>query len=419
MKNPTFEQKILAAAPRRSSNTEFTDRVMAALPDREIISGVLRKTNVKSKETFIMKLRQLQKPAIVAIAIALTFLVAGTAYAVYSLWPKPTAETTAPTVNSTGRLEVGALFTGCDMAESNKMSYELKKGSTLPPEKIPQILQAQCEMKAIETWTRKNSSDLKEFPDSPGQDTVSLNMPTAYKIESINGKEIKLAGAPNTAQPEQSVILSPTTKIIVNSAFATLSNLKPGDTIVPASKLYYKTVKNSNGVLQGDSWPYKRELIYVFKMDLPIETYDRKAFQSLAQKIPCHGNETEECVASGGVELFSNGAKAKPRGGQPDDPVDSREIQGKLIAYDVNGFSVQGSSGKVIKFVMRTDVITEYNTQRAAQHYQNVKVKIGDMVSVRYLETPGVHELVVDQEQISMMTYMLEVLNKLDSIKKY
>lgn len=416
MNKLTIEQRLIAARPyARSVNTQFTDAVMASLPKSEIISSVLRTTNVKPKETFIMKLRQLHRPAIIAIAVGLTFLLAGSAYAIYSLWPKPTVETTAPTVNSTGRLEVSALFDGCQMSENGKVSYELKKGTSLPPEKIPQILQAQCEMKAIEAWTRKNTSGLKEFPDVPNEDTVSLNMPVAYKIESMKGKEIKLAGAPHTAQPEKSVTLSQDTKVIIDNVYSDTSKLKPGDVIVPASKLFYKTVKNNNGVLQGDSWPYKREVIYVFKMNLPVEAYDSKAFQSLAQKIPCYGNETEMCVASGGVELFGLGGQARASGGE----ANGREIQGKLTAYDASGFSVQGSSGKILQFTMRSDVITDYNTKRAAQHYQNVKVELGDMVSVRYLEASDTHASTIDQSQIQTMIYMIEVVNKLDPIKKY
>lgn len=170
--------------------------------------------------------------------------------------------------------------------------------------------------------------------------------------------------------------------------------------------------------MQADSSPYKHEVLYVFKMNLPFDAYDRKAFQSLAQKIPCYGNEADECVASGGVELFTNGATAKLPAGQSNDVTEGREIQGKLISHDSQGFSVQGSSGKVIKFTMKSDVIATYNTERAAK-YNNIRVNVGDMISVRYIEAPNLHNVVIDQTQISTMMYMLEMLNKTAPIKKY
>ncbi|RYF27088.1 MAG: hypothetical protein EOO17_06425, partial [Chloroflexi bacterium] len=153
MKKLSIEQQILAARPTRSTNDiAFTNTVMDAVRGRELISSQFRTKNVNQKETFMMKLKNLHKPALVAIALAVTLATAGTAYAVYQLWPKPSVETSQPSTNQTGRIETSAKLENCGDQQRNQSKYEIKKGSAILAEQVPQILQAYCELQAIQKW---------------------------------------------------------------------------------------------------------------------------------------------------------------------------------------------------------------------------------------------------------------------------
>lgn len=405
MKKPTLEQKLIAATAGQTGSVQFTDRVMAAIKHHEIISDVVRKTNVKPKETFIMKLRQLHTPAIIAIAIALTFAAAGTAYAIYALWPKPTVETTISKPNTEGRIEIAAQMKDCEDAGTTEKSYEIKKNSQLSAKQAAQTIQGMCEMDAIQSWVKKQPEAFYRPPTSPDQDSDSLNGFHVSKIESIKDNEITLSSAYFAHAHTSNLTLQEETKIIVNSAYGKKSDLKPGDRIMPVIKATYKPQA---------TMPHKERLLYIFKMELPLEAYEHKAQQSLAERTPCMGNVDDTCVNSSAIPILAMqpARQLRPEGST------FHELQGKLVSMDATGFAVQGSSGRTVTFAMGRDVIADFHQNRA-KNYPGMTVKLGDMMKITYYSPPEDDGTVAQGQYVADIYLMTETVNKMDASKKY
>lgn len=405
MNKPTLEQRLIAAMPDQPVDAQFTDRVMGSVQHHEIISDVVRKTNVKPKETFMMKLRHLHKPAIIALAVAITFAAAGTAYAVYLLWPKPTVDTTISKPTPQGRVEVIAHMKDCENAGTAQKSYELKKNSQINADQVADVLQGKCEMDAIQSWVKKQPEAFYRPPTSPDQDSDSLNGFHVSNIETIQGNTITLSSTYFSHKSNHQITLQENTKVIVEGAYGKRSDLKPGDRIMPIVKSTYKPKATS---------PYKEKLLYVFKMALPMEAYEHKAQLSLAERTPCIGNEEDTCVNSSAIPILAiqPAKRLKPEGST------FREFQGKLLTIEATGFTLQGSSGRIVTAIMGKDVIADFHQNRA-KNYPGITVKPGDMIKVLYYTSPGADKALIQGDLVSDVYLMTETVNKLDPSRKY
>lgn len=408
MKKPTIEQRILAARPPRSkNNTQFTDAVMSKIKSRrEIFSQQIRTTNVNQKETFIMKLRNLHKPAIIAIALALTLATAGTAYAIYQLWPKPSVDVSTPVQNKQGRLESAVQLKNCGNQQSNQASYEIKKGSTISADEVPQILQAYCEIEAISAWSLTFYT-----PPEPGDETSTesrmLSPVFVSRIASIDDSTVTLEAQKKYGIDESVLKLDSKVKYIADSAYSDKSQFKAGDPVVALS---HDTINPDTSRIAS------QKLVFLIRMNLPFEAYDPRVQQSVAQKQVCINNAPDICTSTGSVDLYSGDAKLP--NGKNGDFGDTRVIQGKIVSYSGTSIMVEGSSGRQFSFVMTSNPIDEYNKKRSAL-YNNVTVGVGDMIEIRYLDTEGSTSLKATQKQIAAMNYMIELVGKSDPLKKY
>lgn len=417
MNKSRFEQKIMAARPSGYLTDDgFTDRVMTEIAGTEIISRAVRIVNVKQKETFIMRLRKFHKPSIAIAALVVAFIISGTAYAAFLLWPQPSVQTSLPATTADGRVKVSALFKDCGDPSEIKKTYELKKDSPITADKVPQLLQARCEIDAIKKWTEQNETQPTGADRTQPYKVSRLSYPTVYIVESVSKNTITLAAQPKYNMSQKTITVIPSAKIIANAAYTDIANIKPGDRITYTARETSQMVPGPNGSSQSDGAPSVDELLYVIRLELPFEAYDPLAQQSLAQRTPCLGNEQDTCVESGAVDLFQGTVglsdPTNPNTGQ------TRSIQGKIVSFANNQIVIKTSSGRELTFAMKYDVIDAYNQQRSAD-YGGVKLVAGDMLTITYVEPKNIRSLTIPQSQVFSMQYMLELVGKSDPLKKY
>ena len=406
---PTIEQQILAARPHTTkADTQFADAVMQKIKTREIIANEQRRTNVKPKESFFMKLRSLNKPALVALALTLTFATAGTAYAIYRLWPKPSTSTSEMKPNETGRMQTSVTFENCGNIEQNQTKFEIKSGSKLTPEQVPQILQAYCEINAIQAWL----NDQDPFKDRSFADRDWMfSYPDTYTVKSIDGDKITFDAQPQYMKEEKTYTLAPSVRVIANSTYVDKQTIKVGDVIAVITKDTSEPIDANNPDAGSMS---KNELVYLIKMNLPLAAYDPLAQQSIAERTTCANNAPDICVSTGSVDLYTG--KAKTPAGSGDGI--TRAIQGTIVSHDESSVVLKSTTGRVFTFIVPYDVIADYNKNRS-QNYNNTIIGEGDIIYVMYLDRPGSTSLTADHNQIVTMQYLIELVSKQDPLKKY
>ena len=420
MKKPSIEQRILAARPTPTNqNTNFTDSVMQKITEREIISSQFRRTNVNQKETFMMKLRNVHKPALIAIALAVSLATAGTAYAVYQLWLKPEIQVSSPTTSSTGRQQVSITYSQCGDT-SKAAGYELKKNATITAEQIPQVVQARCELDAITTWANKEYGDgSKEIEATKAKpyDRKSVDVSMATNIATKQASSITFKGLAKYNQSDETFDTSSSTKYIADGKEVPATSISSSDSVVYVVERVIAMTpsegcNNSNCSFSGV--PKNNKLLAVVKLSLPFESYDQLAWQSLAERMSCYGNPKDNCLTGyvGGIDIMT-GNYTPPKGSI------GKDIQGTITAINGKSFTLQSSSGTQFTFAAPTDIIGTYNTTRASQYYNNLTVKVGSNLSVRYNEPENMHSKNLPASSLVSVSLQIETVRKSDPAEAY
>lgn len=412
MKYDNFERKIIASRPNGyEMNHSFADKVMEKINHPEILSNRIRTMNVTKKETFMTKLKHLPKIAVVAIVLGAILILSGTAYATYQLfWAKPSVHLEQLTTSTSGREE--AILSTNECGPLTAQHYELKKGATITADRIPAIVQAQCELKSIDSWAQSVYQDVStpQPKDGSPYDETFARVSMATHLQSIQKDSITFAAIDKYQMPATTFATSPSVKYIVNGKEDSLSSIHTGDVVayVVTSKLHLTQTKD--GGYSGGGMP-AQTLVAVVKLSMPFEDYDQLAWQSLSERSPCYGNPDDNCIAGGAsIDLYMGGSSKIPEGTM------MKEIQGVVTAFDGPTVTIKSSSGTLFRVTTPTDVITDYNVNKAAQHYNNQKVIIGSSIDVNYTEAEDQHATDINA---SYMRFMIELVSKGDPVKAY
>lgn len=424
MKPYTIEQLCIAAAPTASKiDLTFTDSVMGRIRHARQLpfkQAVLR-VQPTNKQGLFARLRHLPKFAVVLLAIVALIIASTTVYAAYLLWPKPHASVSKPTANGTGRLQLEVSFDQCGDQRTPKKEYELKQGAPITPDQIPQIIQAHCELDAIGTWAKKVFPD----PDAPQfkqgvpikpYDSVHVEVWFAAHIRAHSDTSITLEGQPKYGLPDKTFAVSAQTTYVADGKKVARQALKTGDVVVSVLRQTIHMVPRADcddKHCSMSSTEMHEELLAVVKLDLPFEAYDQIAWQSLAEREPCPGNEADSCVSNGSIDLFMGNASIPLHGTKV-----YKRIQGKLLQQSGNSFSIVTASGRTFTFTMDSDIIGSFNTHRSSD-YNNLVIVPGDTIQVDYIEDKATHSQTIVQKDISMIREELELVRKADPIKKY
>lgn len=417
MSRPDLDRRIVAARPdTSSSNADFTDAVMSKINNNEIFSASIRNMDVTKKETFMMKLKTLPKFAMIAVALGALLLLSGTAYAAYQLlWAKPHVELTELTTSTSGREEAILSTKQCGPSEAQR--YELKKGAPITADRIPAIVQAQCEMQAIQTWAYDTygNNPTSEPKNGEPYDHTSAVVPMATKVEKLEGDTITFASNDRYNQPAVTYTKSSNVIYIVDGKESNASAIHVGDTVAYVLKTTLRLTKNESGEYSGGGMP-EETLVAVVKLSMPFEDYDQFAWQSLTEREICYGNPDDLCLTgySGAIDIYM-------RSGNPDfssGEILTKEIQGVITQINGNTFTLKSSSGSLFTITTPKDEIANFNTNRSAE-YSNIKIKVGSTVSVHYTEKESEHSKTIGSDKVFWFSLKLEMVRKGDPIKPY
>lgn len=412
MKYDDFERKLIASRPQDyKMNRQFTNKVMGKINNPEILSDQIRNMDVTKKETFMTKLKHLPKLAIVAIALGAVLVLSGTAYATYQLfWAKPSVHLEQLTTSTSGREE--AVLSTKECGPASAQHYELKKGATITADRIPAIVQAQCELKAIDTWaqaTYRGNSEPEPKDGTPYDQTIVMAS-MATHLQDKQKDTITFAPIDKYAMPAQSFGISSNVKYIVNGKEADASSIHNGDVVVYVTTSKLRMTQTKSGGYSGGGMP-ARTLVAVVKLSMPFEDYDQLAWQSLSERQTCYGNPNENCIEGGAsIDLYMGNSSIPPTG------TIMKEIQGVVTAFDGRTVSLKASSGTIYRVTTPTDVIKDYNDNKASKYYNNQKVIIGSSIDVSYNEAEDEHSTRINA---SYMRFMIELVRKGDPVKAY
>ena len=417
MKDLDFDALLLAAKPTSySANAEFTDTVMQKVQHSEILLSAVRKMDVNKKETFIMKFKHLPRIAIVAIALGALIVVSTGAYAAYQLlWVKPDAHVIESKTSVSGRDEVLLSTSGCDTTSSTR--YELKKGATIGANRISAVVQAHCELQAIEKWAQRSYGDQAmadlnglETDSKPIRQTIVVTS-MATHLQTKQGNSLTFAGLDKYGWPKNTLKADKNVKYIVDGESSTADAIKEGDPVVYVATGNISMTRNQNGSIDTDNNP-DRALVAVIKLSMPFEDYDQFAWQSLSERQTCYGNSNDDCVAGGAsIDLYMGGGNAGISGNTI-----MKEIQGNVVGLNGNKTSVRSSSGTIFTVTTPTDVISDYNINKAGRHYNNQKVILGSSISVQYAEDKNAQATEISA---AYMRFQIELVSKGEPVKAY
>lgn len=413
---PTVEQLIIASHSGHDKNTRFTEAVMVSIK-RTTPSGALS----TSRSSVWNRLRHLPKFAVIVLALLGLMIASGTAYAIYTLWPKPAVTVTAPEKNQFGRSQFSVSLENC--AGSNRASYEIKRGSTLQNDEIPKVLQARCERDVIKKWA--GDSGLIEQDQRAGTaprmyqngETVEFDgiSHVASVISGFDEKTITLSGD-EWNSPKEPLPLAADVKFYSAGEEIKREELKLGDAVlfIAHDKYQYKMRQDPYGSesrLHGEL--IEKVVTHVIRVELPFEYYGPTKQNQIAERQPCHGNPDDTCIQGGGVDLYENLnlnirlTETMMRTVQ----LTIEKIEGKVI-------TAKSSSGRIFTLTLPQDIIGHYNQFRSSS-YNNVKVGAGDMLSVTYVEAETEHSLMLNESSIQSIHVVIDFIYKNDPLKKY
>jgi hypothetical protein len=360
-------------------NTAFVNRVMESIESTQ-------------QSHFFATLRHMPKFALIIAAIVGVLVISGTAYAAYQLWLKPHVSVQQFEPNQQGRQEALVAFQNCK--DTKNARYEVKNGAGLNAEKVEQLLQARCEMDAINEWAYNTHPTKVDVPP--------IAYPGAFTVIKIDGNDITLDGTTE----DITVTTNDKTMTIIDGIPAGMSSLKVGDTVTFVQKYTYN---RENGQ------PTSRELLGVITLQLPGEFYETTMQNMVAKRAECHGNTTESCVQGSSIDVY-------PRNGEsnaaPVEPGERFELQGRIVEHDGKTVRLKASSGAIYTINAPTDIIENFNTQHGP-NYGGLRIEVGDMLSVLYTKKWGEDPKNVNANQLRTATLLVEMLNKQDGYKKY
>jgi len=420
MKRFTFEQLIIASAPDQpgKATDAFTNNVMNKIHRDASLKAHVATKPTATRASFFYRLRHLPTLAVIAIAFVTILAITGTAYALTQLWAKPIVHIQTPVKSAAGRVEVIASLQNCGN-EAAKQTIEVKKMSTIDPSEIQKILQARCEVSAVQqALAPQDSSAIPQIPVD-GRIVEQTALQNASSVLSLSKDTLQSKdGRTNTLSAQE---VTPATKYVVNGLEGTASDIRPGDTILYTLYTKYRQhVGATSDPTRFTTSPEELEkrVTYIVKANLPIEYYGADKQGQIAQITSCFGNEMDSCAEGGVVDLYQDNGNNPLSSEITSRQAVMREIQLKLMS--VNGTRITGisTSGRQFSVALPVDAIKTFNTTRSSG-YNHVIIGIGDTVLIRYYELASQNDTTVSSDRVEYAGFLVEMIHENDPIKKY
>lgn len=400
----------------------FTKAVMNRIKATNL-STVIQKTATLRERSIFFKLRHLPKAMIVLFAVVVIAALSGTAYAVFTLWPKPSVHTQPAVTNQFGRTQIIASLDNCSTAPKES-TYEIKKGGTLQPNEVSKVLQAKCEGDTIRDWVSKlpggESMGAGDVP-TDGEIVNYTNLSSvAAEVTSLTATQLMLAHTGNE-DTDSPLALSPDTKYIVDGNDATREAIKPGDTVffVENMRSQFSVKPKGDGNFTLDTTTLKKATSYVIKVDQPATYYQAIKQDQIIARTPCDGNPQDSCLNGGSVDIYQDLSLYDKFTKEQQAVVTVRTLQGEIVSHTGNSLVLQTSSGRRFTLSLPYDILAQFNTHQSSG-YNNIQIGIGDTLNVDYYDTnKDTHSTSLDSAHIATVTLAIDFINKTDPLKKY
>lgn len=400
-----LDHKIIGARPNDTqAKTLFTDAVM--------------KRVTKRRKNRLWRLLQTSPVFAVLAGLFMLMLVSSTVYAAVTyLWPRTHITVTKPSTTTSGRQEVQVFSNDCpDIANKR---YELKKVAPFGPDKIADVVKAECNIEAIYKWVRathpdafSSSSRAMALDSTPGKvfpDQKSINYPAAYKIQSVSATSVTFA-AKDQWNPAVTSAYTADTKFIINHQYGKWSDFHPGDAVTYIT-MTTSTFKNGDDCTSRhcSSMPVssKEELLAVVKLDMPFEDYDK--FGSLSEVVPCQDNEKDDCHTGNisGIEIW------RPTSMVSDDTQSTGIIEGVVQSHTKTATIIKTTSRRLVTLSTAYDPLQSFNNSRSAD-YNGTTVAVGDLIQVMYFHAKGTITETIHQQNIMSIMLITEINSRAD-----
>ncbi len=374
----TIEQALIASQSGSAQSNNFTERVMKSIKNKRRLTLLF---NIPSK---------FAKLAMTLVAICCAALTTGAVYAAYQIWLAPSVE-----VQPTGQNQVLATFTNCNTIASAR--YEIRSGSSLNSKEISQILQARCEISAIQTWENSQNTNNNQ---------LVLESDEAYLVTSVSGAKISL----QSSDLNKDVIVTNKAQFFVNGISSSADSIQVGDAVFYVERNTYN---------QSGGSPTKSDLLAIFKMDLPVEAYSVNKQNLVIERTTCLGNPDDSCLAdSASIDVYPRGDEAAYMANTPESG-DLYEVQGEIVSISAASFTLQGSSGALYQIDTPQNIIDEFN-KKDSGNYGHHTIQVGDKLSVFYWQGLDDDHKAIKADQLAKVSLLMQTGdNKTETTTKY
>jgi hypothetical protein len=397
MKKPTIDQMLIASIPSGGNqNHPFVQRVMQSIhQDRNGFGHALHALETPQKRTFLVRLRHLPKLTLLVLVILAMVVISGTAYAAYRLWLHPRTHTESFQENNKRIAAVVNLENCKDLG--SQATFEIKRGSTLKPEEIDEVLQAKCELSAIENWS---STTWKADPL-----TMILTYPGGLTVQDISSNNVTFV---EDSGDRQTYALTAETVFVEDGQLVSQKAIKKDDAVSTVVRHHYA---DENG-----GAPTKSELLAVVKLGLPARYYTSQVQNQIVQRAMCAGNAQETCTLGSLIDVFpGDEGQTLP---YPRPSGDAFTIQGELVDTDGEYFTLKGSSGKLYTVQTTSNFISAFNANNS-KDYGGLTIKRGDTLLVTYAQRSEADHQAIHPSEVLSVQLVTEITSKQDSLKKY
>ena len=285
------------------------------------------------------------------------------------------------------------------------------------------MLQARCERDVIKEWAGESGFiEQDQRLGAPprvyenGEIVEFDNMSAVASVVSdFDDKMITLTGD-EWNSPKQPLPIAADVKFYGAGEEIKRDDIKLGDAVlfITHDKYQYKLRQDPYGPeprLHGEL--VEKVVTHVVKVELPFEYYGPTKQNQIAEREPCYGNVEDTCIQSGGVDLYEN-LNTRMVIGQ----TIMRTVQLAIEKIEGGTITAKSSSGRVFTLRLGQDIIGHYNQFRSAG-YNNVKVGVGDMLSVTYVEPETERSLILNESSIQSIHIVIDFIYKTDPLKKY
>jgi hypothetical protein len=392
-------------------------------------------TRITNRKTFAMKVIKMTPRLIVANALLVVTILGFSGYTYAQKEEQKKLEILKQHINETGRTEIETNMS-CDSRNSNLTNlYEVHKNAKLKPDEAKFAIEAMCVMGQAEEFARKiiPSLNLKIRPYQwkdlkIGETYEEISTGRYYKVTEVkdgflHGDDMFESGSgPDGENPALSIAASAKAYELGIDKPLPISAVKKGAIIMPIE--VFTNVMISGG---GSDAKARKTVAIIILPDTPeFKWYSPNMINSISRVQTCEGNPQDRCTSSGGIDLFpvDQGEDNLNHNFTPlqypyakDGPV-MKEIVGTLTEINNTYVKIKSSSGRIFTIKFGSNPVRYYN-ENHSQYQNNVKIELGDTISVRYSELPYQHATSIENEHIMNASFVIEMTSKYDPVKKY